>query len=142
MACKASSIFILTMNAKGFTMTNSLCLELNPVAAGTSNPISLNLQRQALVNVPDAGDVRIACAEGAVWITLDNDTRDIVIEAGETFSTPEHRRAVIYALKPSRVNVTALASMASPALKTRRLFPRALFAPSPNPALAASATWY
>ena len=123
-------------------MTNSLCLELSPASAGNTNPISLNLQRQALVNVPDAGDVRIACAEGAVWITLDNDTRDIVIEAGETFSTPEHRRAVIYALKPSRVNVTPVAPAARTAPKSRRLFPRRLFAPSPNPALAASSAWY
>ncbi len=68
---------------------------------------NLNLAKQATFSVPDAANVRIACVEGTVWITLDNDPRDIVLEACGVFTTPEHRRAIIYAMKPSQITVAA-----------------------------------
>ncbi|MBI2768638.1 MAG: DUF2917 domain-containing protein [Burkholderiales bacterium] len=69
-------------------------------------PIQLELQRRALFSVTDAAGVRIDCREGSVWITLDNDPRDIVLEAGGSFTTPEHRRALVYAMEASRLSVT------------------------------------
>jgi hypothetical protein len=85
------------MNVKGPAMNTSTY----PAA------FSLNLRRQALFSVPDAANVRIACVEGAVWITLDNDPRDIVLESCGVFTTTEHRRALVYAMKPSRITVAA-----------------------------------
>lgn len=67
--------------------------------------LELQLQHRALYRVDDASQVRFSCREGALWITLDNDERDIVIEAGEEFATGEHRRALVYALQPSRLYV-------------------------------------
>lgn len=60
-----------------------------------------SLPRRAMITLPDAAGVEIVCRTGALWITLDNDPRDIVVEAGERFCTTEHRPAIIYALKPS-----------------------------------------
>ncbi len=62
--------------------------------------------------MPDTANVRIACVEGAVWITMDNDPRDIVLETCGVFTTPEHRRAIIYAMKPSTITVAAPAASA------------------------------
>ena len=78
-----------------------------PALNASKDAFSLNLQRRAMFSVPDAADVRIACVEGAVWITLDNDPRDVMLDAYGVFSTPEHRRAIVYALKPSVITVAA-----------------------------------
>ena len=100
------------MNVKGPAMKVSLFTYSDCAAANTSSAtaFSLNLRPQALFSVPDAANVRIACVEGAVWITLDNDPRDIVLESCGVFTTPEHRRAIIYAMKPSIVTVAAPAA--------------------------------
>jgi hypothetical protein len=66
-------------------------------------PTSLTLAHQGIFNVPDAAGVEIVCQEGTVWVTLDNDERDYVLEAGDSFTTTEHRRAMLYALAPSRL---------------------------------------
>lgn len=63
----------------------------------------IELAHRGLHHVPDAAGQRIHCQSGIVWITLDHDTRDVVLEAGESFSTPEHRRALVYALAPARL---------------------------------------
>lgn len=73
-------------------------------------PSNLNLAQRALYSIPDAAGVELSCREGTVWVTLDNDTRDYVLEAGQSFSTPEHRRALVYAIEPSRVGLEARAS--------------------------------
>lgn len=65
----------------------------------------INLSRQAMFSLADAAGVRFAVDHGSVWITLDGDSRDVVVEAGHAFTTQEHRRALVYALAPSRVGV-------------------------------------
>ena len=46
-----------------------------------------------LFDLPDAAAVRVRCTAGSLWITLDHEPRDIVLVPGESFSTPDHRRA-------------------------------------------------
>ena len=58
-------------------MTTASCSDAIP----GRHAFSLNLRRQAIFSVPDAADVRIACVEGSVWITLDNDPRDVLLDA-------------------------------------------------------------
>lgn len=77
--------------------------------AANSN-FSLNLHKQAMFTVPDASKVRIGVADGSVWITLDDDTKDYVLDACGVFTTTEQRRAVVYALQPSRITVAAVTS--------------------------------
>ena len=85
------------------------------------HPSELQLPARALYSIDDASQVRFTCREGALWITLDNDPRDVVIEAGDEFSTGEHRRALVYALQPSRLYVEPTGrSTALPAARLAR----------------------
>ena len=67
----------------------------------TTHRYELSLEPRGLLEIPDAAGVRVTCSRGCLWITLDNDPRDIVLEAGETFLSTEHRRALVYALQAS-----------------------------------------
>jgi hypothetical protein len=55
--------------------------------------------------IPDGAGVRIACRSGAVWITVDNDPQDYVLEPGEMFATSRHARVLVYALGTARIDV-------------------------------------
>src|SRR5687767_6949182 len=72
-----------------------------------SLPKDLHLAHHAIHSLPDAAGVQIRCIEGTVWLTLDGDPRDIILEAGDVFTVPEHRRTLIYALQPSRVSLVS-----------------------------------
>jgi hypothetical protein len=61
----------------------------------------LSLPYRAIHAIPDAAKVRIRCTQGSLWLTLDNDVRDIVLGAGDSFATSEHRRVMLYALEPA-----------------------------------------
>ena len=76
-------------------------------AEGQRGSFNLNLNHRTIFSVPDAAAVRFLCTEGAVWITLDGDPRDVVLQRCQDFTSTEHRRAVVYALQPSRVTVAA-----------------------------------
>ena len=77
----------------------------------------LSLAHQAMFSVSDASGVQISCREGSLWVTLDDDPRDVVLAAGESFVTTQHRRALIYAMEPSSLSLatTAVARAARPA---------------------------
>jgi hypothetical protein len=81
-------------------------------------PSHLQLERKALYSIADASGVAVTCAEGAVWLTLDGDEQDYVLEAGESFETPEHRRALVYAFEPSRISLASSEPM--PCTRYRR----------------------
>lgn len=66
----------------------------------------LRLAHRALQSFPDAAGLEFCCREGSVWVTLDGDPRDYILEAGESFTTAEHRRAVVYAFETSVVTVS------------------------------------
>ena len=72
-----------------------------------SKPTELRLAPRAVHRMADAAGVTITCREGSVWITVDNDPRDIVLEAGGSFTASDHARALIYALEPSTVSTLA-----------------------------------
>ena len=87
-------------------------------------PEELQLQPRALYSVADASRVRFTCREGALWITLDNDERDFVIEAGEEFTSDQHRRALVYALQPSRLYVEPTERSVEPPPSSRARYSR------------------
>jgi hypothetical protein len=72
-----------------------------------SQRLSVSLPDQAIFELPDAHEVDIECRSGALWITLDHDRRDIVLEPGERFRSDTHRRALVAALGPSCVRFSA-----------------------------------
>lgn len=61
----------------------------------------IGLAARSLFEIADAANVQIRCRKGTLWLTLDNDPRDVVLEPGESFVTTEHRRALLYALRPA-----------------------------------------
>ena len=69
-------------------------------------PFDLTLAAGATVTIADAAGVGIGCCQGCVWITLDGDSRDIVLEAGGRFEQDGHRRALVSALKASNIAVS------------------------------------
>jgi hypothetical protein len=85
----------------------------------------LSLAARELLDIPDIGRVQVTCQRGSLWITLDNDPRDIVLEPGQGFFSTEHRRALVYAFEPSTL---ALQPEAEPAVAHRA--PRITFAPA------------
>ena len=68
---------------------------------------TIQLPARRLFDIPDAAAVQVRCTAGSLWITLDHDPRDIVLAPGESFSTPEHRRALLYALEPATFELAA-----------------------------------
>jgi Protein of unknown function (DUF2917) len=93
-----------------------ICLQharTDPMNAVT-HTCQLRLEARALYEIPDAAGVPIACGAGSVWITLDHDPRDIVLEAGDRFCATEHRRALVYAFS------TAQLELGQPAATTTR----------------------
>jgi hypothetical protein len=80
-----------------------------------TDPHELRLTPRGLHEIPDVSGVRVACNQGSVWITLDHDPRDIVLEAGGVFSGTEHRRALVYAFTAAELVVGRVAPKAWPA---------------------------
>ena len=78
-----------------------------PDADRSPSHFELQLDRRALFSLPDAAGVQIRCHSGSLWLTLDGDPRDIVLEAGDSFTSPEHRRALLYAFDASRIELAA-----------------------------------
>lgn len=79
-----------------------------------SNRYQVALQHRGLFEIADAAGVSLRCNSGDLWITLDNDPRDIVLSAGDVFTTDEHRRAIVYALGASELTLEAKARPKSP----------------------------
>ena len=69
------------------------------------SPFDLTLAHKAMFSVSDACSVQITCHTGSLWVTLDDDPRDIVLNPGDSFLTTEHRRALIYAMEESSLRV-------------------------------------
>jgi hypothetical protein len=62
---------------------------------------TITLPRRQLFEIPDASAVRIVCTRGCIWVTVDDDIRDFVLEPGQQFEVSDARRALIYAMEPS-----------------------------------------
>lgn len=62
---------------------------------------TVTLPRRQLFEIPDASAVRIVCTAGCVWLTIDDDLRDFVLEPGDSLDLPDARRALLYAIEPS-----------------------------------------
>lgn len=69
--------------------------------------ILVHLVQRELLCVEVRHDLHIRCVEGSVWITHPGETADIVVEPGKgaTFSQPGV--AVLQALKPSKIALSA-----------------------------------
>jgi hypothetical protein len=89
------------MRIHRFTIGNRASILIRMMHARRDTVENFQLAARRLFDLPDAASVQIRCTAGSLWITLDNDPRDIVLESGESFFTTEHRRALLYALEPA-----------------------------------------
>ena len=72
----------------------------------TTGP-TVSLPARQLFAIADASTARITCTGGCLWLTLDDDPRDVILEPGDSFATGEHRRALLYAMQGSSFRLSA-----------------------------------
>jgi hypothetical protein len=66
----------------------------------------LGLEPDQLVAVRDAGGVRVSCLSGALWITQEQRTADVILEAGQSAVIDSPGLTLVMALSPSTLRVT------------------------------------
>lgn len=63
------------------------------------------LQKGATLVVPQPQGVRLTCERGQVWITHDGDCRDIVLAAGERYTSDRGTRMLVHGLEAAAVRL-------------------------------------
>jgi hypothetical protein len=86
----------------------------------SSSRFHVSLPTRAVFAVPDGAGVGIECRSGTVWVTLDRDPRDIVLEPGDRFDGTEHRRILVSALTSSCITVSDAQPAAMPLARPAR----------------------
>jgi hypothetical protein len=59
----------------------------------------LSLQHNQLARIARACGTRVECVAGVAWITLDSDTRDIVLTRGESFVIDRPTPLLLHAIQ-------------------------------------------
>ena len=90
------------------------------------------LARRQAVTLTQAKGSEIRCLRGSLWITQDGDPRDIVLEAGESFTVDRRGPAIVWALRASSVEMVPARRPAALAHSAGRQIWRRIFA-SPLP---------
>ena len=68
---------------------------------------SYPLEKGNLLSLGNADTVEIACLSGQVWITQDNDVRDVVLDGGERFTSDRDAKVLVYALRPTMLSLSS-----------------------------------
>ncbi len=69
------------------------------------NTTPVCLVKNQTLSVTDAKGSLINCHRGALWITQDNDRRDIVLMSGESFTFDRDGQAIVSAMDDSSVEL-------------------------------------
>jgi hypothetical protein len=62
-----------------------------------TSDLEVSLRARELFDIHDGAGLSVTCRDGAVWITQSNDARDVVIEAGESFTLDRPGLALVAA---------------------------------------------
>lgn len=89
-------------------------------SSSSASRFDVSLPTRAVFSVPDGAGVGIECRSGTVWVTLDRDPRDIVLEPGDRFDGTEHRRILVSALTSSCITVSDAQPAAMPLARPAR----------------------
>ena len=65
----------------------------------------LGLERDQLVAVRDGKGVRVACLSVALWITQEQSTADVILEAGQSVVIDHTGLTLVTALSPSTLRI-------------------------------------
>lgn len=78
----------------------------------STHRLTLELEREAFIRLPDLPRARISCLSGVVWITRDGDRNDVVLQPGGTY---EFRKGTtVQALHASRIAIEAPQALQGP----------------------------
>ena len=66
---------------------------------------TLSLPRDGLVALRDAEGTRVTCVSGALWITEEDRERDVILEAGQTFTIGRPGPTLVMALSPASLRL-------------------------------------
>jgi len=66
----------------------------------------LLLERRDTVELIDAAGATASLLTGCLWITMDGDTRDIVLGAGQSWRVERNGRTLVHAGAPSVLRIT------------------------------------
>ena len=64
----------------------------------TISRMTLDLKREQGVRFANARGTRIECRRGALWITVDNDPRDVLLDAGQSFTLDSNEGTIVQAI--------------------------------------------
>jgi hypothetical protein len=68
------------------------------------------LAREICTIQPD-DPLSVACVSGTLWLTIDHDARDIVLERGQSWIVPAQARCLVYAFQASEARLSATSSI-------------------------------
>ena len=85
---------------------NLTARDVAPIRPGFTRPIATQvIARNKMLEVKQPLGVTIECLEGSVWVTLDGDSRDVVLDAGQSFVVDRNQRTLLQALDAARVRL-------------------------------------
>ena len=85
---------------------NLTAKDLAPTSPRITQPYAAQeIARNNILEIKQAFGVTIECLEGSVWVTLDGDSRDVVLEAGQAFVVDRNQRTLIQALDAAHVRL-------------------------------------
>lgn len=68
---------------------------------------TVSLPARQLFELPDASAAHLLCTAGCLWLTLDGDPRDVILQPGDRFEEARPRRLLLYAIEPSAFQLAA-----------------------------------
>lgn len=85
---------------------NLTAREVAPTSPSITQPRSAQeIAKNKILEVKQPLGVTIECLEGSVWVTLDGDSRDVVLDAGQSFVVDRNQRTLLQALDAARVRL-------------------------------------
>ena len=67
------------------------------------HPASLELRKDQIIHLQHGLGQRVESLQGTVWITIDNDRRDIIVASGEGFTIDRGGETLIHAVDAARI---------------------------------------
>ena len=75
-------------------------------APAVTHCFALQLDAGRSESVPQAAScVMVRCIDGRLWITHDGDPKDVVLDAGESYSSPRPATMLVHAVRASAVEM-------------------------------------
>lgn len=73
--------------------------------AGADAAKGFELEQCAIASFPDPRSLTVTCEAGALWLTIDHQRADVVLEPGQSYHCMASSRMLVYALESARFRV-------------------------------------